>query len=106
MGVPFRECCDGDSSVVGAVNGLAITGGFELLVSCDLLIGTPESKFADTHAQLGILAGWGLSQRLPRLIGINRAKELSLTGNYLSAELALAWGLLNRIVPSEELQPT
>lgn len=85
--------------VIGAVNGLAITGGFELLTSCDILIATPEAKFADTHARLGILAGWGLSQRLPRLIGINRAKELSLTGNYLSAELAYEWGLLNRIVP-------
>ncbi|MDP6025068.1 MAG: enoyl-CoA hydratase [Pseudomonadales bacterium] len=92
--------------VIGAVNGLAITGGFELLTSCDILIATPEAKFADTHARLGILAGWGLSQRLPRLIGINRAKELSLTGNYLSAELAYEWGLLNRIVPGEELLPT
>lgn len=92
--------------VIGAVNGLAITGGFELLTSCDLLIATPEAKFADTHARLGIIAGWGLSQRLPRLIGINRAKELSLTGNYLSAECAYEWGLLNRIVSREELMPT
>lgn len=92
--------------VIGAINGLAITGGFELLTSCDVLIATPEARFADTHARLGIIAGWGLSQRLPRLIGINRAKELSLTGNYLSAERAYEWGLLNRIVSREELLPT
>ncbi len=91
--------------VIAAVNGVAITGGFELLTSCDLLIGTPQTKFADTHARLGIVAGWGLSQRLPQLIGINRAKELSFTGNYLSAEQACEWGLLNRVVPEQELMP-
>ncbi len=92
--------------VIGAINGLAITGGFELATSCDILIATPEARFADTHARLGLIPGWGLSQRLPRMIGINRAKELSLTGNHLSAERAYEWGLLNRIVPGEELLPT
>lgn len=92
--------------VIGAVNGVAITGGFEIATSCDFLIGTPEAKFADTHARVGILPGWGLSQRLPRIIGINRAKELSLTGNYLFADKACAWGLLNRIVEPEALLPT
>jgi enoyl-CoA hydratase len=92
--------------VIGAINGLTITGGFELALSCDLLIATAEAKFADTHARLGIIAGWGLSQRLPRLIGINRAKELSLTGNYLSAERAYEWGLVNRVVTTEDLLPT
>jgi enoyl-CoA hydratase len=53
-----------------------------------------------------VVPGWGLSQRLPRLIGINRAKELSLTGNYLDAETACAWGLVNRVVPSDELLAT
>ncbi len=52
------------------------------------------------------MPGWGLSQRLPRLIGINRAKELSLTGNYLDAETACTWGLVNRVVPADELLPT
>ena len=92
--------------IIGAINGFAITGGFELALMCDFLIASPEAKFADTHARVGVVPGWGLSQRLPRLIGINRAKELSLTGNYLDAETACAWGLVNRVVPADELLPT
>jgi len=92
--------------VIGAINGVAVTGGLEISLSCDILIATPEARFADTHARVGLLAGWGLSQRLSRTIGINRAKELSLTGNYLSAERAYEWGLVNRIVSKEELLPT
>ncbi len=92
--------------VIGAVNGFAITGGFELALMCDFLFASPAAKFADTHARVGVVPGWGLSQRLPRLIGINRAKELSLTGNYLDADQALAWGLVNRIVPADELLNT
>ena len=92
--------------VIAAVNGYAITGGFELALMCDFIIAAPEARFADTHARVGVVPGWGLSQRLPRLIGINRAKELSLTGNYLDAETACAWGLVNRVVPAAELLPT
>lgn len=92
--------------IIGAVNGYAITGGFELALMCDFLIASPEAKFADTHARVGVVPGWGLSQRLPRLIGVNRAKELSLTGNYLDAETACAWGLVNRVVAAEDLLPT
>jgi len=89
--------------VIGAINGFAITGGFEIALMCDFLIASPDARFADTHARVGVVPGWGLSQRLPRLIGINRAKELSLTGNYLDAETACAWGLVNRVVPAAEL---
>ncbi len=92
--------------IIGAINGFAITGGFEIALMCDFLIASPEAKFADTHARVGVVPGWGLSQRLPRLIGINRAKELSLTGNYLDAETACSWGLVNRVVPADELLPT
>ena len=92
--------------VIGAVNGFAITGGFEIALMCDFLIASPEARFADTHARVGVVPGWGLSQRLPRLIGINRAKELSLTGNYLDAETAAAWGLVNRVVPADQLVAT
>ncbi|MBM4204417.1 MAG: enoyl-CoA hydratase [Gammaproteobacteria bacterium] len=92
--------------VIGAINGFAITGGFELALMCDFLIASPEARFADTHARVGVVPGWGLSQRLPRLIGANRAKELSLTGNYLDAETACAWGLVNRVVLAQELLPT
>ena len=92
--------------IIGAVNGFAITGGFEIALMCDFLIASPEARFADTHARVGVVPGWGLSQRLPRLIGINRAKELSLTGNYLDAQTACAWGLVNRVVSAEDLLPT
>ncbi len=92
--------------IIGAINGFAITGGFEIALMCDFLIASTEAKFADTHARVGVVPGWGLSQRLPRLIGINRAKELSLTGNYLDAKTAADWGLVNRVVHPNELLDT
>ena len=92
--------------IIGAINGVAVTGGFEVALACDVLIGSTEARFADTHARVGIMPGWGLSQKLSRVLGIYRAKELSLTGNYLDAPTALAWGLLNRVVAPAELLPT
>lgn len=92
--------------VIGAINGFAITGGFELALACDVLIASTAARFADTHARVGIMPGWGLSQKLSRTIGIYRAKELSLTGNYLSADQADAWGLVNRVVAPEALLRT
>ena len=89
--------------IIAAVNGFAITGGFELALMCDFIIASSSAQFADTHARVGVVPGWGISQRLPRLIGINRAKELSLTGNYLDAETACRWGLVNRVVAPDEL---
>lgn len=91
--------------VIGAINGVAITGGFELALACDVLIGSEHARFADTHARVGIMPGWGLSQKLSRLIGISRAKELSFTGNFLDAATADRWGLINRVVPAAELLP-
>ncbi|HKA14915.1 MAG TPA: enoyl-CoA hydratase [Myxococcota bacterium] len=96
---------DFGAPVIGAVNGHAITGGFELALACDLLIASENAVFADTHARVGIVPGWGLSQKLPRLIGIGRAKELSFTGNFIGAEQAERWGLVNRVVPAHELMP-
>jgi len=95
-----------EGPIIGAINGHAITGGFELALACDLLVASTEARFADTHIRVGILPGWGLSQKLSRWIGISRAKELSLTGNPIDAAQALAWGLVNRVVPPEELLPT
>ena len=91
--------------LIGAINGHAITGGFELALACDMLVASEHAVFADTHARVGIVPGWGLSQKLPRLIGIGRAKELSLTGNFIGAEQAERWGLVNRVVPASELMP-
>lgn len=89
--------------VIGAINGVAITGGFEVALACDVLIASENARFADTHARVGIMPGWGLSQKLSRLIGLYRAKELSLTGNFLDAKTACDWGLVNRVVPADEL---
>jgi enoyl-CoA hydratase len=91
--------------VIGAINGVAVTGGFELALNCDLLIASERSRFADTHARVGVQPGWGLTVLLPQAIGIRRAKELSATGNYLNADTALAWGLVNHVVPHDELLP-
>lgn len=95
-----------DRPVIGAINGVAATGGFELTLWCDVLIASESARFGDTHARVGVLPGWGLSQRLQRMIGINRARELSFTGNFLSAEKAESWGLVNRVVSPDELLPT
>ena len=92
--------------VIGAINGFAITGGFELALACDFLVASREARFADTDTRVGMVPGWGLSQRVPRLIGIGRAKELSLTGNFIDANQAERWGLVNRVVNPDELLPT
>ena len=89
--------------VIGAINGVAITGGFELALACDILIAADTARFADTHARVGIMPGWGLSQKLSRTIGISRAKELSFSGNFLDAQTACEWGLVNRVVPANQL---
>ncbi|MDP3740522.1 MAG: enoyl-CoA hydratase [Hyphomonadaceae bacterium] len=91
--------------IIGAVNGFAITGGFEVALMCDVLIASSAASFADTHGRVGLMPVWGLSQKLPRLIGAARAKELSLTGNFLDAATAERWGLVNRVVAPDELMP-
>jgi enoyl-CoA hydratase len=91
--------------IIGAINGVAITGGFELALACDVLIASSNARFADTHARVGVMPGWGLSQKLSRAIGVYRAKELSLSGNFLSAAQAADWGLVNRVVEPDELMP-
>ena len=91
--------------IIGAINGFAITGGFELALMSDILIASTNARFADTHARVGIAPGWGLSQRLPRMIGISRAKELHFTGNFLEAHQAERWGLVNRVVEPNALLP-
>lgn len=83
--------------VIAAVNGFAVTGGLELALMADFLIASPDARFADTHARVGITPSWGMTQVLPRLIGINRARQMSLTGGFVEAQTALDWGLVNEI---------
>jgi len=100
---PVTSIAQFSGPIICAINGVAITGGFELALAGDVVIASSNARFADTHARVGILPGWGLSQKLSRTIGIFRAKELSLTGNFLGAEQAAEWGLVNRVVKSDEL---
>ena len=91
--------------VIGAINGPAVTGGFEIALNCDFLIASERAKFGDTHGRVGLLPGWGLSVLLPQAVGIRRAREMSLTGNFMDAEEALAFGLVNRVVAHDDLLP-
>ena len=91
--------------LIGAVNGVAVTGGFEVALNCDFLIASDRARFADTHSRVGVMPGWGLTVLLAQRIGVARAKELSVTGNYLDATTAYEWGLVNHVVPHEELLP-
>lgn len=90
---------------IAAVNGFAITGGMELALNCEILAGSTNARFADTHARVGIVPGWGMSQILPRLIGPVRARFMSYTGNFVDAQTAKSWGLLLDVVPPAELLP-
>jgi enoyl-CoA hydratase len=92
--------------VIGAINGVAVTGGLELALNCDFLVASERARFGDTHARVGVMPGWGLTVLLPQAIGVRRAREMSFTGNFLSADDAFHWGLVNRVVPHDELLPT
>ncbi len=108
-GKPARRPSDAlvacSKPVIGAVNGVALTGGFELALACDILVASTGARFADTHVRVGVTPGSGMSQRLSRIIGISRAKEMSLTGNFIDAHTALDWGLVNHVVEPDELMP-
>jgi len=91
--------------LIGAVNGVAVTGGFEVALNCDFLIASDRARFADTHSRVGVMPGWGLTVLLAQRIGVARAKQMSITGNYVDAPTALAWGLVNEVVPHAELLP-
>ena len=91
--------------LIGAVNGVAVTGGFELALNCDFLIASERAKFGDTHARVGVMPGWGLSVLLPQAIGVRRAREMSFTGNFMLADEALEYGLVNHVVAHDDLIP-
>src|SRR5882672_3595036 len=92
--------------VIAAINGPAATGGFEITVACDIVLAGETGRFIDTHSRIGLVPGWGLSQRLPRAIGLHRAKELAYTSRSLSAREAAEWGLANRVVADDALLST
>ncbi len=91
--------------LIGAINGVAVTGGFELALNCDFLVASERAKFGDTHTRVGVMPGWGLTVLLPQAIGVRRAREMSFTGNFMSAEEALHFGLVNHVVAHDDLLP-
>ena len=91
--------------IVGAVNGPAVTGGLELALGCDFLIASERASFADTHGRVGVMPGGGMTIRLPALIGVDRARRMSLTGDFVDAHTALAWGLVTEVTTHQDLLP-
>lgn len=89
--------------VIAAVNGYALGGGTELAVSCDIILASEKARFGTPEVNLGVFPGFGGTQRLPRLLGKARAKEVIFSGEMFDATRALAIGLVNRICPPEEL---
>lgn len=89
--------------VIAAVNGLALAGGLELVMACDLVVAVESAKFGDAHANFGLVPGGGNSVRLPRKIGPTRAKELIYTGQFLPARQMMAWGLVNQVASDDSL---
>ena len=90
--------------VIAAVNGMAYAGGMELVMVCDLAIASEDAKLSDQHANRGLVPGGGASQRLPRLIGVRKAKELLYTGDRLTPAEAERLGLINKVVPADKLE--
>jgi enoyl-CoA hydratase len=91
---------------IAAINGFALGGGLELALACDIRIASENAKLGTPEVGVGLIPGWGATQRMPKLIGLGRAKELILTGNHITAKDAESLGLVNTVVALEELVPT
>jgi enoyl-CoA hydratase len=89
--------------LIGAVNGAAVGGGLEIALGCDFLIASHRARFADTHATVGLLPGGGITMRLTQLVGINRARQMSFSADFVDAGEACEWGLVNEVVPHDGL---
>jgi enoyl-CoA hydratase len=89
---------------IAAVNGFAIGGGCELAIACDIRVASDKAKFGAPEVSFGITPGYGGTQRLPRIVGQGRALDMILTGRVIDAQEAAAIGLVNRVVPAEELK--
>lgn len=92
--------------VIAAVNGFALGGGCELAMACHLRVAAKTARFGQPEVKLGLIPGYGGTQRLPRLVGRGRALEVLLAGGMIDAATALNWGLVNRVVDGPELRAT
>ena len=97
----LRACI---TPTIAAVNGACVSGALEITLSCTFAVASERARFADTHARLNVVAGWGLSALLPRAVGLRKAREMSITGNFVDADEALRIGLVNHVVPHDELR--
>jgi enoyl-CoA hydratase len=117
-GVDFKDAASGGSfppvnpgqvlrglttPVICAVNGACVSGGLEIALSSTFIVASERARFADTHARLNVVPTWGLTALLPRAVGLRKAREMSSTGAFIDAEEALRLGLVNHVVPHEEL---
>jgi enoyl-CoA hydratase/carnithine racemase len=104
IGTTLRRLEQTRVPTIAAVNGLALAGGLELVLCCDLVIASEDAMFGDVHATYGLLPGGGGSVRLPRKVGVNRAKYLMFTAEQVSASVMMDWGLVCQVVPAAQLQ--
>lgn len=99
----FDSLADCPVPVIALVNGLAIAGGLELLLACDVVIASDKAQIGDAHLPFGQMGGGGVLSRLPRQVGRQKARELIFSGRVLDAQEAREWGLVNSVVPADEL---
>lgn len=99
----FRTLQESGKPVICAVQGIALAGGLELVNACDIVIASEKAQLGDQHANFGLIPGGGNTQLVPRVVGIRKAKELLLTGDWLSAAEAERIGLVNKVVPADKL---
>ena len=90
--------------VIAVISGFALAGGLEMALACDFIVASEDAKIGDQHANFGIIPGGGGTQRLPRIIGLRKALELMLTGDWISGKEAEAIGLINKSAPQDQLE--
>ena len=99
----FRRIESFPKPIIAEINALTLGGGLEMAMACDLRIASSEAKLGNPEVQLGLIPAWGGTQRMPKIIGLGKAKELILTGRQITAQEALEIGLVNKVVPPDEL---
>jgi len=102
---PFTALSSMRKPTIGAINGACATGGLELALACDFLVASERARFGDTHARVGFTPAGGMSVLLPQAVGLRMAREMSVTGNFIDAQQAYEWGLVNHVVAHAELLP-